>query len=142
MKPRPPERDYSHRGVLDKLGVKPGLALAVDDVSAPLDSAAAAGLADQLGRDLAADDEPLDLVLATVDADVDLVAVLNRWRPRLDPRGGIWLLTPKRKFPGYLPDTAVIEAGLDAGLVDNKVCSVSDRTSGTRFVIRRADRQK
>jgi hypothetical protein len=34
----------------------------------------------------------------------------------------------------------LIGAGPAAGLVDNKSCSVSDTTSGMRFVIRLADR--
>ena len=37
-KPREPERDYSHRSLLDKLGVKPGLqisVLGVEDAAVP-----------------------------------------------------------------------------------------------------------
>jgi ligand-binding sensor domain-containing protein len=54
--------------------------------------------------------------------------------------GGIWLLSPKRGLPGYVNQSELIAAGLEAGLVDNKSCSVSETTSGLRFVIRRADR--
>ena len=142
MKPRPPERDYSHRGVLDKLGIKPGNAVVVEEISGPLDPEASAGLEERLGRGRAADDESVDVVLAVVDAANDLVAVLADWKTRIDPAGGIWLLTPKRRFPGYVPDTILIDAGKAAGLVDNKVCSVSDETSAMRFVIRKADRPK
>src|SRR5689334_12056313 len=139
MKPRPPERDYSHRSVLDKLGIKPGQAVAVDDLSAPLDPAAAAGLTDQLGRELAQPDEATDVVLVTVDASISLIGVLAGWKSRIQPAGGIWLLTPKRKFPGSVPDTVLIDAGSAAGLVDNKICSVSDQTSAMRFVIRKSE---
>ena len=142
VKPRPPERDYSHRDVLDKLGTKPGLAVAVEEVTGPLDPAVADRLEESLGRGLAADDELVDLVLAAVDSTVNLAAVLAHWKERIDPKGGIWLLTPKRKFPGYVPDTILIDAGRAAGLVDNKVCSVSDQTSAMRFVIRKVDRPK
>nr|MBA2451381.1 DUF3052 family protein [Chloroflexota bacterium] len=68
------------------------------------------------------------------------VALLETWKPRLQPNGGIWLLTPKRGQPGYVDQRELIAAGLAAGLVDNKVCSVSDTTSAMRFVIRKADR--
>src|SRR5437764_98260 len=53
---------------------------------------------------------------------------------------GIWLLTPKRGQPGYLDQRDLILAGPTAGVVDNKTCSVSDTTSGIRFVIRKIDR--
>ena len=142
MKPRPPERDYSHRGVLDKLGIQAGHAVAVDAMSGPLDPAAGDGLLQRVGRSLAAADEPADVVLAVVDAAVDLASVLALWKSRLDPAGGIWLLTPKRQFPGYVPDVALIAAGSAAGLVDNKVCSVSEATSAMRFVIRKVDRPR
>jgi hypothetical protein len=142
VKPRLPERDYSHRGVLDKLGIKPGLVVAVDEIAGPLDPAAAEGLSDVLGRDTVRNGEPADVVLAMVDASLDLAALLSDWKERIQPAGGIWLLTPKRKFPGYVPDTVLIDAGKLAGLVDNKVCSVSEQTSAMRFVIRKADRPK
>ena len=137
--PRPPERDYSHRAVLDKLGVKPGLALIVDEASGPLDPAASDGLEDHLGRSLA-DEPPFDVVLVVAKAAIDLVGKLEEWKGRIDPAGGIWLLTPKRKQPGYVKDTDLIDAGKASGLVDNKVCSVSEATSAMRFVFRKADR--
>ncbi len=80
---------------------------------------------------------PVDVVLIAVDADTDARAVLAAWKPRLVPDGGIWLLTPKRTQPGYVDQRLLIEAGLDVGLVDNKSISVSDSTSGMRWVIRR-----
>ncbi len=70
----------------------------------------------------------------------DVVALLQHWRSRLEPAGGIWLLTPKRGQPGYVDQRDLIAAGLAAELVDNKVCSVSDTTSAMRFVIRKRDR--
>jgi len=41
----------------------------------------------------------------------------------------------------YLNQSDLIPLGLAAGLVDNKICSVSDTESAMRFVIRRKDRQ-
>jgi len=34
----------------------------------------------------------------------------------------------------------LIPFGLDAGLVDNKICSISDNESAMRFVIRKSER--
>lgn len=137
---RPPERDYSHRDVLDKLGLKSGRAIVIDEISGPLDPELRIRVAERAGRALADSREPVNVVLAVVDAATDLIGVLTDWKERLDPAGGIWLLTPKRRLPGYVPDVELIAAGRAAGLVDNKVCSVSDTTSGMRFVIRKADR--
>ncbi len=133
-------KDYGHRDVLDKLGIKPGYAVAIVALAGPLDDALGERVLARTGRAPAGDDEPTDLVLATADGATDAVALLETWKPRLQPNGGIWLLTPKRGQPGYVDQRELIAAGLAAGLVDNKVCSVSDTTSAMRFVIRKADR--
>jgi hypothetical protein len=136
-----PERDYSHRDVVDKLGIKPGFAVAI--VAAPLeiDAELHARAVARSGRDEAvAADEPADVVLVGADVSTDVAAVLSTWRGRIDQAGGIWLLTPKRGQPGYVDQRELIAAGPSAGLVDNKICSIDDRTSAMRFVIRKTDR--
>ena len=134
------ERDYSHRDVVDKLGIKPGFALAFDQAPAAIDPALRERALDRAGRPVAAADEPVDVVLVGADASTDVEAVLSRWRARIDAAGGIWLLTPKRGQAGYIDQRQLILAGPAAGLVDNKTCSVSDTLSGIRFVIRKIDR--
>jgi hypothetical protein len=134
------ERDYSHRTDVDKLGIKPGFAVAFDAAPVPIDADLQARALAQSGRDEAADDETADVVLVGADASTDVVPVLARWRQRIDQAGGIWLLTPKRGQPGYVDQRDLILAGPSAGLVDNKICSVSDTISAMRFVIRKADR--
>lgn len=134
------ERDYSHRDVVDKLGIKPGYAVAFVAAPVPVDAALQARVLEKVGRPEAADEEPADVVLVGADATTDSVAVLKEWRERIDQAGGIWLLTPKRGQPGYIDQTELINAGPSAGVVDNKICSVSDTLSAMRFVIRKADR--
>lgn len=61
---------------------------------------------------------------------------------RLVPDGGLWVAWPK-KASGVetdLTESVVRAVGLDAGLVDNKVCAVDEVWSGLRFVIRLKDR--
>lgn len=61
---------------------------------------------------------------------------------RLQPAGGLWVAWPK-KSSGVATDLTfevVQETGLEAGLVDNKVCAVDETWSGLRFVYRLADR--
>jgi hypothetical protein len=134
------ERDYSHRDVVDKLGIKPGYAVAFDQAPLPVDADLRSRALARAGRDPAADDEPADVVLIGADASTDIASVLTRWRQRIDQAGGIWLMTPKRGQPGYVDQTELILVGATAGVVDNKTCSVSDTVSAIRFVIRKVDR--
>ena len=136
-----PERDYSHRAVVDKLGIKPGFAVAFEAAPLPIDADLRSRALAQSGRDEAADDEPVDVVLVGANASTDVQKVLRRWRARIDQAGGIWLVTPKRGQPGYVDQRDLIVAGPAAGLVDNKICSIDETTSAMRFVIRRIDRK-
>jgi DUF3052 family protein len=139
---RQPERDYSHRSVVDKLGIKPGHTVAFDAAPCPIPPDLRAQALDRAGRDLASADEPVDVVLVGADASTDVEQVLSAWRERIEPAGGIWLLTPKRGQPGYVDQRDLIAAGPAAGVVDNKICSVDEQTSAMRFVIRRVDRNR
>jgi hypothetical protein len=134
------EKDYSHRDVVDKLGIKPGFAVAFADAPLAIDGDLRQRVLLKVGRDPAAADEPADVVLIGADASTDAEHVLRTWKSRIDQAGGIWLLTPKRGQQGYIDQTELIPAGQAAGVVDNKTCSVSETLSGMRFVIRKADR--
>ena len=134
------ERDYGHRDVVDKLGIKPGCAIAFDQAPRAVEADLRARALAKAGRAEATADEPVDVVLIGADASTDVVSVLKLWRARIDPAGGIWLLTPKRCQAGYVDQTELILAGPDAGVVDNKICSVSETESAMRFVIRKVDR--
>jgi hypothetical protein len=61
---------------------------------------------------------------------------------RLTPAGGLWIGWPKKAsgLATDLSEAIVRAAGLDTGLVDNKVCAINDIWSGLRFVIRLKDR--
>jgi hypothetical protein len=136
-----PDKDYSQRDVLDKLGIKPGQAVALALDVGGADAALARRILERTGRSPADNGEVVDVLLARVGDATMALAVLQSWRARLQPAGAIWLLTAKRGQPGYLDQRELIAAGQRAGLVDNKSCSVSDGTSGLRFVIRREHRQ-
>ncbi len=135
-----PDKDYSHRDIVDKLGIKPGSVVAFDEQAAPLDEALRGKVLERSDCAPAGPGELADVVLVPLHAGVDAAGVLRAWRTRIRANGGIWLLTPKRGRPGYVDQRELIQAGAEAGLVDNKSCSVDEATSGMRFVIRKVDR--
>jgi hypothetical protein len=55
------------------------------------------------------------------------------------PAGGLWIAWPKRasKVPTDMTEDVVREVALPLGLVDNKVCAISEVWSGLRIVWRR-----
>ena len=67
---------------------------------------------------------------------------LPRLKATLAPADGLWIAWPKKasKLETDLDFAAVQEAGLDAGLVDNKSCAIDDEWQALRFVYRLADR--
>jgi hypothetical protein len=129
-KPREPERDYSHRELLDKLGVKPGqriCVLGVEDAS----------FLQQLAARVP------DFVRAKPSKDADLIFLaaedlkaLARMKPlggAIQKAGAIWVVYPKGQK--HIREVDVIAAGKSAGLTDNKVCRFSDTHTALRFVI-------
>ena len=135
-----PEKKYQDRSVLEKLGIQPGDAVAFGNDIGEIAPDLSQRIIERTGRTPATEDEILDIVLAVIDEKTDTVALLKKWRRQLTSNGGIWLLTAKRGQPGYVDQRELIAAGQQAGLVDNKVCSVSSTVSAMRFVIRKKDR--
>ena len=136
-----PENKYQDRDALDKLGIQPGHAVAFANAIGEIDSALPQRIIERTGRPLATEDEALDIVLAVIDGTADTVELLKKWRQRLLPNGGIWLLTAKRGQPDYVDQRELIAAGQQAGVVDNKICAISSTVSAMRFVIRKKDRR-
>lgn len=83
-----------------------------------------------------------DVVIAFVTEAAALARAAERFRPLLKWSGGLWLAWPKQSSPlaGELQSSIVRRVGLEAGLVDNKVCAIDSDWSGLRFVWRKSDR--
>jgi hypothetical protein len=66
----------------------------------------------------------------------------ERLKQSLEPADGLWIAWPKKaaKLETDLTFELVQQIGLDAGLVDNKSCSIDERWQALRFVYRLADR--
>ena len=124
--------------LLDKLGVKPGARVAVVD----LDDASFTELLRQRTTDIVRGKprKPCDIVFYGVVGLRDL-ARLKDIKSWIEPNGAIWVI--RQKGAGApVRDTDLIEAGLAAGLVDNKIASFSDTQGAMRFVFRLRDRPK
>jgi Protein of unknown function (DUF3052) len=121
----------SERPLLDKLGVKPGMRVSVvgfdeawflADLRTRMAEVATGRL---LPRS--------DLVFVYVGHRDDLDRAIAPLEPKLRRNGAIWVLRPKGSPD--IRETDVIDAGKRAGLVDNKIASLSPTVSAMRLVI-------
>jgi hypothetical protein len=87
-----PEKKDQDRDVLDTLGIQPGYAVAFANAVPDRSQR----ILERTGRPPATEDEALALVLAGREEATDVVALREKWRQRLVPNGGSWLLTAKR----------------------------------------------
>jgi len=136
-----PAVGYSGTPLAAKLGIRPQARVVL--VGAPADA----------GEWLEPLPEGAQVSRAARGRDLDVIVVFTRRRddlerrigallPKLAPAGGLWVAWPK-KAAGVatdLTENVVREVGLAAGVVDNKVCAVTDVWSGLRFVRRLRDR--
>jgi hypothetical protein len=85
---------------------------------------------------------PVDVAVAFAVTRDQLARRFAGARTALAADGGLWVAYPKKasKVPTELDFAVVQRWGLDAGLVDNKSCAVTEVWSGLRFVVRVADR--
>ena len=132
---------YSGTPLVKKLGIKPGSNIVF--VNAPSD------YADEL--DLPADvstnsrsSKPLDFAQLFVRSENELTKKFSQYAKRLNASGMLWVSWPKKSsgVSTDLSENIVRDIGLAAGLVDVKVCSVSEVWSGLKFVFRLKDRAK
>ncbi|HEY1270804.1 MAG TPA: DUF3052 family protein [Terriglobales bacterium] len=131
---------YSGTPLAKKLGLKEGLRIALPgvapDVRSELKQAIAAC---EMGTDIRAQ---LDFVLLPVRSQSELKKNFASWAKRLAPAGVLWVSWPKKSsgIVSDLDENKIREIGLAAGLVDVKVCAVSEVWSGLKFVVRLKDR--
>ena len=124
------------RGLMDKLGVKPGARVSLVGLDEPWLREELA----QRGADVSSRlRKGSDLVLAGMSAPGDL-SRLAALREAVEPDGAVWVIWPKGRKEFREDD--VRAAGPGARLVDVKVVSVSDRLSGLKMVVPVALRPK
>jgi Protein of unknown function (DUF3052) len=131
---------YSGTPLPKKLGIKDGFRVcmiaAPTEVNSELNSSLTAC---EVVRDTKG---PLDFVMLFTKSRADLKKQFSPMAKTLAPAGMLWVSWPK-KTSGVTTDlneNIVREIGLAAGLVDVKVCAVTNVWSGLKFVRRVKDR--
>ncbi|MGQ0733940.1 MAG: hypothetical protein ACT4QD_09820 [Acidobacteriota bacterium] len=133
----PPSSIYSSKPAVEKLGIKPGMRVAV--LGAPPRIEEAILMPRPRGVTLSARPEPTcDLFLAFVRSQRELAVRLLSLTEQVG-RQTVWFIWPKAtsKVPSDLTANLVRETGLASGWVDFKVCSVDATWSGLAFKRRR-----
>jgi hypothetical protein len=87
--------------------------------------------------------QAMDFVLLFTKSAGSLKKDFAKLAKFLVPDGMLWVAWPKKSsgVSTDLSDNSVREIGLRAGLVDVKVCAVTDVWSGLKFVYRIRDRE-
>jgi Protein of unknown function (DUF3052) len=135
---------YSGTPLPKKLGFKDGFRVsfagAPSDVLAELKTALAnCTVASNRAR---GEKSPLDFAMLFTKSKTELIKEFKRLSKQLAPAGMLWVSWPK-KSSGVATDVdenIIRDIGLAAGLVDVKVCAVTEIWSGLKFVRRVKDR--
>ena len=131
---------YSATPLAKKLGIKDGFKAVLLEVPADVQK--------ELKEEFAGCSVPvgaradIDFALLFSKSGAHLNKEFSKVERRLAPAGMLWIGWPKKSsgVPTDLDENKVREIGLDAGLVDVKVCAITDVWSGLKFVRRIKDR--
>jgi len=129
---------YSGTPLPKKLGIKDGFRVcfvgAPADVRSELKSALAACSESAKGD--------VDFAMVFTKSKLELGKEFKRVAKSLTPAGMLWVSWPKKSsgVATDLDENVVRGVGLEVGLVDVKVCAVTDIWSGLKFVRRLKDR--
>lgn len=134
-------KDYSAAPLSTKLGIRAGAEVAV--VGSPAGfREALTPLADGV-RVHSRPRGELDLIVFFTSQHSELLRRFAGLAAALTPAGGLWIAWPKKasSIESDLTFEDVQRVGLDAGLVDNKSCSIDEDWQALRFVHRLKDRR-
>jgi|SRR5580698_5862547 hypothetical protein len=130
---------YSGTPLPKKLGIKSGFRVYFLDAPTDVIAELKAALADCT---MVRGSAPIDFAMVFTKSRSALTREFARISALLTPSGIFWISWPK-KSSGVKSDVTendIREIGLAAGLVDVKVCAVSEIWSGLKFVRRIKDR--
>jgi hypothetical protein len=131
---------YSGTPLPKKLGIKDGFRVLLVDAPREVIAELKASLDKcEIARDA---NLPLDFSMVFTKSSSALNKEFKRIMKSLAPAGMLWVSWPKKSsgVATDLDENVVRETGLAAGLVDVKVCAVTEVWSGLKFVRRLKDR--
>jgi hypothetical protein len=134
--------DYSGTPLAKKLGIKPGAEVALVGTPPTFREAL-----EPLPQGIRVHSRPrgeLDLIVFFSAQRTELARRFPALARTLTEAGGLWVAWPKKASPieNDLSFEKVQRIGLDAGLVDNKSCSIDQDWQALRFVYRLEDRTR
>jgi len=131
---------YSGTPLWQKLGLKPGLRVALAD--APDDYWTLCGF-DPVAVTVVAARGRVDFAHAFVQSRAQLAKQVGVFVKRLEPAGALWISWPKKTsgVASDLSEGVLRELALPLGLVDIKVCAVDATWSGLKLVWRKSVRK-
>ena len=135
---------YSGTPLAKKLGIKDGFRAALlhvpDDVKTELRAALGKCRIQSKGTT----NQDLDFIFLFAKSRAGLELELMPAAKALAPAGMLWISWPKKSsgVPTDLTEDVIRQRGLEAGLVDVKVCAVTDVWSVLKFVIPVKNRPK
>jgi DUF3052 family protein len=131
---------YSGTPLPKKLGIKAGFHVRLVDAPADVSKELKSALA---GCELVTDTKiALDFAMVFTKSSAHLSKEFQKITAHLAPAGMLWVSWPKKSsgVTTDLDENGVRNIGLAAGLVDVKVCAVTEVWSGLKFVRRLKDR--
>ncbi|MGP0017996.1 MAG: DUF3052 domain-containing protein [Candidatus Sulfotelmatobacter sp.] len=131
---------YSGTPLPKKLGIKAGFRVWFVDLQSEVRAELSAELA---ACEMVSDGKtPLDFAMVFTKSGTLLTKEFKKLGKRLAPAGMLWVSWPKKSsgVATDLDENVVRKIGLAAGLVDVKVCAVTEIWSGLKFVRRVRDR--
>ena len=130
---------YSGTPLARKLGIKEGHTVALLGAPTGSRTSSVCPTTSTCGRPRAA---PTTSSCRSTRSEHDLERRVPTLLAALDVDGGLWIAWPKKasKVPTDITEDTVREMFLPLGLVDNKVCAISDVWSGLRVVWRKENR--
>src|SRR5438270_12052942 len=133
---------YSGTPLPKKLGIKAGFRVCLVDAPPEVRGDLSAELAE---CEIMSDGKAaLDFAMVFTKTKTTLTKEFKRISRLLEPAGMLWISWPKKSsgVATDLDENVIREIGLAAGLVDVKVCAVTEVWSGLKFVRRVADRKQ
>jgi hypothetical protein len=133
---------YSETPLAKKLGIKEGFNVFL--VKAPVQYRELLAPLPARVRFTSTANSSTNLVHAFATERSALVRLLPTLRKKLPPEAAIWVSWPKKssKVPTDVTEDTIREVALPLGLVDIKVCAVTEVWSGLKLVVRKELRAK